>query len=231
MNYLNVRLVKSAVAGVLAGWLLASCSSGYSLAGVEGGRVVITDVYDRKPGAEALNILKPYQQKVDSIMSPVIGHSAKNLTAYRPESPLSNLMADVLRQAAVRAIGKPADVAVMNMDGIRNAMPEGEITFGTVYEIAPFENALCVLTMDGATLKELFGQIASVHGEGLSGAALKIDAEGNDKMEAFRRASSKIFPKDALLRNLLLDYVKQCEQKGQFVISQVEGRIKVSASN
>ena len=36
MNYLNVRLVKSAVAGVLAGWLLASCSSGYSLAGVEG---------------------------------------------------------------------------------------------------------------------------------------------------------------------------------------------------
>lgn len=168
MNYLNVRLVKSAVAGVLAGWLLASCSSGYSLAGVEGGRVAITDVYDRKPDAEALNILKPYQQKVDSIMSPVIGHSAKNLTAYRPESPLSNLMADVLRQAAVRAIGKPADVAVMNMGGIRNAMPEGEITFGTVYEIAPFENALCVLTMDGATLKELFGQIASVHGEGLS---------------------------------------------------------------
>ena len=90
MNYLNVRLVKSAVAGVLAGWLLASCSSGYSLAGVEGGRVVITDVYDRKPDAEALNILKPYQQKVDSIMSPVIGHSAKNLTAYRPESPLFN---------------------------------------------------------------------------------------------------------------------------------------------
>ena len=222
--------------------------------------MAITDVYDRKPDAEALNILKPYQQKVDSIMSPIIGHSAKNLTAYRPESPLSNLMADVLRQAAVRAIGKPADVAVMNMGGIRNAMPEGEITFGTVYEIAPFENALCVLTMDGATLKELFGQIASVHGEGLSGATLKIDAEGNlleakvngrqidakktytvatidylaegnDKMEAFRRASSKIFPKDALLRNLLLDYVKQCEQKGQFVTSQVEGRIKVSTSN
>ena len=63
MNYLNVRLVKSAVAGVLAGWLLADCSSGYSLAGVEGGRVAITDVYDRKPDAEALNILKPYQQK------------------------------------------------------------------------------------------------------------------------------------------------------------------------
>ena len=78
MNYLNVRLVKSAVAGCVgrvACW--ASCSSGYSLAGVEGGRVAIKDVYDRKPDAEALNILKPYQQKVDSIMSPIIGPFGK----------------------------------------------------------------------------------------------------------------------------------------------------------
>ena len=48
-------------------------------------------------------------------MSPIIGHSAKNLTCIPSGIPLSNLMADVLRQAAVRAIGKPADVAVMNM--------------------------------------------------------------------------------------------------------------------
>ena len=102
MNNLKIKLVKSTVAGLLAGWLLAGCSSGYSLAGVEGGRVAITDVYDRKPDAEALNILKPYLQKVDSIMSPVIGHSAKGLTAYRPESPLSNLIADGLHQPVCR---------------------------------------------------------------------------------------------------------------------------------
>ena len=260
MNCMEMKLVKGMAVGFLAGWLLAGCSSGYSLAGVEGGRIAITDKYDRNTDPEALNILKPYQQKVDSIMKPVIGHSAKALSAYRPESPLSNWIADVLRQSAVRAIGKPADVAVMNMGGIRNAMPEGEITYGTIYEIAPFENALCVLTMDGATLKELFAEIASVHGEGLSGAALQIDeegnlldakvngrpveekevytvatidylAEGNDRMMAFRKAQSKTFPKDALLRGLLLDAVKQYEQKGQFVSAQVEGIIKVSASN
>lgn len=260
MDCLNMKYVRGAVIGALSGWLLAGCSSSYSLAGVEGGRVAMTAQYDREPDAEAMYILKPYQQKVDSIMSPVIGHSAASMRAFRPESPLSNLIADVLRQAASRATGRPADVAVMNMGGIRNAMPEGEITFGTVYEIAPFENALCVLTMDGATLKELFQQIASVHGEGLSGAVLQIDgqgnlldtkvggrpvennkiytvatidylAEGNDKMTAFRNAQSKTFPKDALLRNLLLEYVRQCEQKGQFVSAQIEGRIKVSASH
>lgn len=259
MNCSQVRIVKRWAVGLLAGWLLGSCNSGYSLVGVEGGRVPVTSQYDRNSDAEAVKILRPYQQKVDSIMAPVIGHSARNMTAYRPESPLSNLLADVLRQSAVRALGKPADVAVMNMGGIRNAMPEGEITFGTVYEIAPFENALCVLTMDGTALTELFTEIASVHGEGLSGAALQIDeegnlldakvngrpveaeklytvatidylAEGNDRMTAFRKARSKTYPKDALLRTLLLEYVKQCEQKGQFVSAQVEGRIKVSTS-
>lgn len=260
MNYLKVKIVRGMAIGMLAGWLLGSCSSSYSLVGVEGGRVAITRQYDNHSDAEAFNILRPYQQKVDSIMSPVIGHSAMSMSAFRPESPLSNLIADVLRQAGETAVGKPVDVAVMNMGGIRNAMPEGEITFGTIYEIAPFENALCVLTMDGATLEELFKQIASVHGEGLSGATLQIDeqghllearvngrpveakkvytvatidylAEGNDKMDALRNAQSKLFPKDALLRSLLLDYVKKCEQKGQFVSSQVEGRIKVNASN
>lgn len=49
MNYLNVRLVKSAVAGVLAGWLLASCSSGYSLAGVEGWPLLMCMTVNRMP--------------------------------------------------------------------------------------------------------------------------------------------------------------------------------------
>lgn len=260
MSCLETRLIRGIVVGTLAGWLLGSCSTGYSLTSVEGGRIAITEAYDCNPDMEALNILKPYKQKVDSIMSPVIGHSATDMAAFRPESPLSNLIADVLRQSGSKAIGKPVDVAVMNMGGIRNAMPEGEITFGTIYEIAPFENALCVVTMEGITLKKLFCQIASVHGEGLSGASLQIDslgnlldakvggrpvddkkiytvatidylAEGNDKMEAFLDAKSRIYPKDALLRNLLLDYVRQCEQEGKFVSSQMEGRIKLSASN
>ena len=51
MNYLNVRLVKSAVAGVLAGWLLASCSSGYSLAGgkAEGWSLLMCTTVNRMP--------------------------------------------------------------------------------------------------------------------------------------------------------------------------------------
>lgn len=248
---LNVFLV----AGIC---LSGGCASGYLLESVEGGRVAVTEVFDAEPDAEAVAILRPYKRVVDSIMSPVIGHSAMTLTASRPESPLSNLLADIIRQNAVKVTGRTADVGVMNMGGIRNSLPEGEITVGMIYEITPFENALCVLTLDGAALKELFSQMAAVGGEGLSGARLVITpageladakvggrpidinkvytvatidylAEGNDKLVAFRKARSKIFPSEPLLlRKVFLDYVRECERKGKFVASEVEGRIRVS---
>ena len=178
MNSVRVEkgcLKTVAAIGVL---FLTGCASGYSLKSVEGGRVAMTDVYDSRPDREAVAVLQPYKHIVDSIMSPVIGHSAMAMAAYRPESPLSNLLADIIRQGAVRVMGKAADVGVMNMGGIRNSLPEGEITFGTVYEITPFENALCVVTLDGAALKKLFSQMASVGGEGLSGARLVITPQG-----------------------------------------------------
>lgn len=235
---------------------LVGCKSGYSLVEVEGGCLPVTAVYETDPDAEAEAILRPYKLKVDSIMLPVIGYSAADLSARRPESPLSNLIADVLRAAAKPVVGRAADVAVMNMGGIRNVLPKGDITFGTIYEIAPFENALCVLTMDGATLEKLFEQIAAVGGEGLSGANLTIDngkifespkvngkfidlkkeyivatidylAEGNDRMPAFREAKSKTVYKDKLLRNLLFDYVKEMQKKGKAVDAKVEGRIQM----
>ena len=67
-----------------------------------------------------------------------------------------------------------ADVGVTNMGGLRTALPEGDITYGNIYEITPFENTLCIVTMNGVLLRELFENIAAVHGEGLSGACLEI---------------------------------------------------------
>lgn len=240
---------------ILAGSLvLTACSSSYSLVSVEGGRVPMTSVYDEQQDQAAWRILQPYQDKIDSLMTPVIGHSARKLEAYRPESPLSNLIADILCQSAEAKLGTKVDVGVMNIGGIRNILNEGNITFGSIYEISPFQNALSVVVLKGADLMELFKQIAAVHGEGLSGAQLVISkdgellsakvggspvdpqkeyrvatidylAEGNDHMETFKNAVSKTEPQEAILRDLFIDYVKQCEAKGVFVNANVEGRI------
>lgn len=166
-------------AGIVAGlFMFSACQSGYSLASVEGGRMEVTAAWDAHPDSAAIAILAPYQRTVDSIMSPVIGQSARFMDRFRPESELSNLVADILRYAASDYIGRPADVAVTNMGGLRTALPEGDITYGNIYEITPFENALCIVTLNGALLRELFENIAAVHGEGLSGARLVISKDG-----------------------------------------------------
>lgn len=173
------RILYMIPAGILAGvFMFSSCHSGYSLASVEGGRIEVTAAMDAKPDSAAMAILAPYQRTVDSIMSPVIGQSARFMDRFRPESELSNLVADILRFSASSYIGREADVAVTNMGGLRTALPEGDITFGNIYEITPFENTLCIVTMNGTLLKQLFENIAKVCGEGLSGARLVISKDG-----------------------------------------------------
>ena len=166
-------------AGIVAGiFMFSSCHSGYSLASVEGSRIEVTAALDANPDSAAIAVLAPYQKTVDSIMSPVIGQSARFMDRFRPESELSNLVADILRYSASAYIGRMADVGVTNMGGLRTALPEGDITYGNIYEITPFENTLCIVTMNGSLLRELFENIAAVHGEGLSGACLEISGDG-----------------------------------------------------
>lgn len=244
-----------AVCTLLAGMIgSAGCSSGYSLVSVEGSRIAMSSVYDEQADKEAMRILKPYKDSVDAVMKPIIGHATEILKVYRPESPLSNLIADVLRESAELKTGIVPEIGVMNMGGIRNILNAGPITFSSIYEISPFQNALVVVSMKGEDLLELFKQMAAVHGEGLSGANLVISkegellsakvggkvidpqkeyhvatidylAEGNDHFEAFKRATSKTVPADAILRDLFIDYVKRCEKQGKPVQAKVEGRI------
>lgn len=47
-----------------------------------------------------------------------------------------------------------------------------------MYEILPFENSLCILTMKGAEIKNLLSVIASLYGEGLSGARIEMTKDG-----------------------------------------------------
>ena len=56
-------------------------------------------------------------------------------------------------------------------------------------------------------------------------ATIDYLAEGNDRLEAFKRATAKIEPENATLRDLFIEYVKLCEAKGKTVDAQTEGRI------
>ena len=206
--------------------LASGCQSHYEVASVQRSRILVDARYDANPDEQAAEFLKPYKHVVDSIMGPVVGRSAKYMTAQRPEGELSNLLADILVWAA-KDYGEEVDFGVYNMGGVRADLPKGTVTYGDVLDIAPFENKIAFGTMTGAEVLELFGQMAAVGGEGVShsvrmvitkdgklesatinGEAIDPAKEyrlttidyllgGTDKMEAMKKCRNVNAPKDA----------------------------------
>lgn len=163
-------------------WALAvavsSCHTPYVMTSVERTRVLVDGKYDANPDKRAQAFLRPYKAKVDSLMSPVVGRVARYMAAQRPESALSNLLADILLWSGGDYNEHP-DFAIYNMGGIRAAFAEGEVTLGDILNVAPFENKVCFITLSGAKVTELFKQMAKRGGEGLSrGAELEITTDG-----------------------------------------------------
>ena len=147
--------------------VLASCKSHYEVAGVQRSVILVDSRYDAQPDAQAAEFLKPFKQKVDSVMGPVVGHSAKYMTAQRPEGTLSNLLSDILVWAG-KDYNEQPDFAVYNMGGVRADLPKGTVTYGDVLDVAPFENKIAFATLSGAEVLELFREMASAGGEGVS---------------------------------------------------------------
>ncbi|MCD8288397.1 MAG: 5'-nucleotidase C-terminal domain-containing protein [Prevotella sp.] len=207
--------------------LVSSCASHYRITGITRTRILIDSTFDLRPDAEAAAFMVPYKHEVDSIMSPVVGRAARYMWAEKPESNLSNLLSDILLWAGA-AYGETPSFAVYNMGGIRAALSAGTVTYGDVLEVAPFENKICFLSLSGNKVKELFQQIARLHGEGVSRgvnleitpegellkaqlngeeiaadstyrvATLDFVAEGNDNMTAFKDKTDVNAPQDTL---------------------------------
>jgi 2',3'-cyclic-nucleotide 2'-phosphodiesterase (5'-nucleotidase family) len=147
--------------------LLMSCRQHYEVVGIQRSRILIDARYDAQPDMKAIDFLKPYKHVVDSVMGPVVGRSAKYMTAQRPEGTLSNLLPDILVWAAKDYQEHP-DFALYNMGGVRADLPKGDVTFGDILDVAPFENKITFATMTGTDVLLLFSEMASVGGEGVS---------------------------------------------------------------
>ena len=88
---------------------------------------------------------------------------------YSAESPLGNLLADVMHEAVPKA-----DLALQNGGGLRSDIPAGPLTYGEIYELAPFDNRLALVTMRGSTLRALLADNAVYPGSFLSISGMRI---------------------------------------------------------
>jgi 2',3'-cyclic-nucleotide 2'-phosphodiesterase (5'-nucleotidase family) len=88
------------------------------------------------------------------------GRERLGVTVLRPfphrrgeETALGNLLADLMRRA------RPgSDVAVLNGGGMRAALPAGPLTYGSLYETFPFDNAFASLRLSAGDFRAMVGR-------------------------------------------------------------------------
>ena len=195
------------VAGLtLASVAFSACQSHYKVTSIERTRIVVDSRYDATPDQAALSFLAPYKRVVDSIMGPVVGEVAHDMAAQRPESDLSNLLADILIWAG-KDYGESPVFAVYNCGGIRAALTKGKVTYGDVLDVAPFENKISFVTLTGEQLLELMGQIAGRGGEGVSRGTEMVISRDNKLVSA--RLHGKEIDPAANYRVATIDYLVQ----------------------
>ena len=93
-----------------------------------------------------------------------------------PESSLANLMTIALLESV------DADIAIHNVaGGIRMYLPKGELTYGNVFEMFPFDNRIVVVDVSGEDLRKIIARQAHNHRRraGFSGMRVFVDCDGD----------------------------------------------------
>ena len=200
-------------------------------------------------------IIEPYKSSLDEQMNNVIGSASKALKKERPESSLGNWIADALQNQVNQHLSLPVDVTIQNYGGIRiPEIPPGPIRTGKIYELMPFDNMVVVMNLSGLMTQRLFDHMAAGGGWPVSKEAQYVLQQGRAKQlkihgkpiqaEATYRIALpdyvanggndcdflKDIPREdtgQLVRDLLIDEVKEQASKGQRIEASIDGRVRM----
>lgn len=111
------------------------------------------------PNSAVDALLSPFAVKVAEKQAESLGvQVTRQLTRqYRSECPLGNALSEVLLQAS------GTDFALLNSGGLRADLKPGELTYGALYEVLPFDNNVATLTLTGTQLIQMFETLLSTH--------------------------------------------------------------------
>jgi len=166
--------------------LTFSCTTHLSVSQVSM-RNIPVDLLTASIDSSAQSIVIPYRDSIEVDMSKLVTISESPLVKGKPESKLTNLVADILLGYATdfcqkQNLNLKPDVSYVNYGGLRASLPQGEITMGRIFEVMPFENEIVLIRISGEALRQMADRIAGRGGEGISGMKIGIRAE---KLESF----------------------------------------------
>ena len=121
-----------------------------------------------------------------------------------PESALGKLFTDALRDAT------GVDVALHNVaGGLRANLPAGPLTYGSVYEMFPFDNRIVVLSLSGDELRRIIANQAyrGSRRVGFSGITARVDCEDSRMTVELARTDGTVIADDNIVSVLVNDYL------------------------
>lgn len=140
--------------------------------------IAVTDRFpEEKLDPKIKDFLQPFTDSLENVKRDVIGYAAQDFinegrTGRFPNwtadfgSWYGNLVLDSLRQADPTL--PKLDFAIMNVGGIRNPIPKGEVTAGHILSTFPFSNRFVVMRIKGSDIIETMQVAAKKGGEAVS---------------------------------------------------------------
>jgi 5'-nucleotidase len=125
------------------------------------------------PDANVTAVLAPDVERARTKKEERLGvHLEARFTrSHGSESAVGNLFADLMR-----ASHPAADVAMTNGGGLRADLPEGDLTYGQLFEAMPFDNRFATVTMKGRDLKRIIAHNLDVDSGILSVSGIHVQA-------------------------------------------------------
>ena len=152
--------------------------------------IAVTDRFpEEKLDRKIIDFLKPYKEIVDSVNNHVIAQSEYDMPNGKRTGGLANLTADFglwygnYKADSLRKAGRDipkVDLAIMNVGGIRQNMPAGDITEGQILSTYPFSNHFKIMAVKGSDFIDAMKVAARKGGEAVShNVRVVSDADGN----------------------------------------------------
>ena len=159
-------------------FLIFACKTHYTNIHADGLNIRLSDSIHRVDN-QVVGVYMPYKKILDKDMLKVIAVTEEEMVKEKPESNLTNFLADLLleqgtKEAKSAGFKLTPDISYFNYGGIRTFLPEGEITVGKIYELIPFENKMVYLHLSGKQIQIFLNDIAEKGGDILGGVRFVI---------------------------------------------------------
>jgi 2',3'-cyclic-nucleotide 2'-phosphodiesterase (5'-nucleotidase family) len=188
---------------------------------------------DSSAGVDSVieSFVKPFRDSINIDMKKIVGITAAPLIKGKPESKLTNLVADVVLKYGTdycnqKGLNIHPDASYVNYGGLRASLPQGEITVGHIFELMPFENEIVLVKISGEAVQKMAEKIAARGGEGVAGLKLGIQDEALKTLVI----KGKNIDKDAAYWLVTNDYIANGgDQMNMFLnpMEKIETKLKI----